>query len=82
MSPTPLRMQQRVQPGRECHRLAHAICVSERLREPKGSVPVRHRVREVTASGRFVTAPAPRGGIGARCETGRLPSWQGRFSGL
>ena len=82
MSPTPLRMQQRVQPGRERHRFAHAICVNERLGHPKGSGPVRHRVGEVTASGRFVTEPAQRGGIGVRCDSGRLPSWQGRFSDL
>ena len=82
MSPTPLRMQQRVQPGRERHGFAHTICVSERLRAPEGSGPVRHRVSEVTTSGRFVTEPAQRSGIGARCNSGRLPSRQGRFSGI
>jgi hypothetical protein len=75
-------MQQRVQPGRERDRFAHALCVRERLREPKGRVPVRHRISEVTTPGRFVTEPAQRDGIGARCDTGRLPSWQGRFIGL
>ena len=82
MSPTPLRMQQRMQPGRERHRLAHAICASKRPRQPEGSGPVRHRVGEVTTSGRFVTEPAQRGGIDARCDADRLPSRHGRFSGL
>ena len=82
MSPTPLRMQQRVQPGRERHRFAHTICVSERLRQPEGSGPVRHRVGEVTPPSRFVTEPAQRGGIDARCDSDRLPSRQGRLSGL
>ena len=75
-------MQQRVQPGRERHRFADAICVSERLRQPKGSVPLRHRVREVTTPGRFITESAQRGRIGTWCDTGRLPSWEGRFIGL